>query len=72
MHNPQYMPYVDAIAKLGLSQHPHHLARRQAKYPAHFTIIDGVAYISRVLADALNEYRIALAYLQTLKTNSHE
>jgi hypothetical protein len=67
MHNPYYIPYVDACQLLGISQHGNQLRKRQQKYPQHFTVQDGVLHISKVLLEALKDYHQSLQYLITLK-----
>jgi hypothetical protein len=67
MHNPYYIPYVDACQLLGISQHGNQLRKRQQKYPHHFATQQGQLYVSKVLVEALKEYHQCLRYLLTLK-----
>lgn len=67
MNNPNYMPYADAVNRLQVSHHPNQLVKRQAKYPGHFIEENGQVFISKVLFEALMDYRLSLQYLITLK-----
>ncbi|MBY0244487.1 MAG: hypothetical protein K2Q03_03430, partial [Sphingobacteriaceae bacterium] len=47
--------YHTLMQLIGLSEHPNHLARRRAKYPQHFSEVDGHWYVSLELATFLAE-----------------
>jgi hypothetical protein len=64
----QFIPWPDAATSLGISVHPHQLAKKMAKYPACFKQQEpGITLISSRLVTALTNYYAALASLRALQ-----